>query len=219
MTVPSPGRPEPSRGPGEPAPPPLSAGGVAVLYASAVLYSLATAGALLVIGSLLLFAATTGAAASAAWAAAALVVLAAAHAALFAVLRGAGLPRPGATAALLTASVVLALLQTALMYAWFDVGRAGGPLFAAGLQGAAIALVLSATRGRAIGWAAAALCAVSLLRLLVTGGPDAASSPPEAGDRLPAITVLQYGAAVADAPGRSHLGAGDEAEPTPNSSP
>ncbi|MFD3686586.1 hypothetical protein ACFWTE_17400 [Nocardiopsis sp. NPDC058631] len=192
---------------------------VTVLYASAVLYSLATTGILLVIGSLLLFAATTGAAASAAWAAAALVVLAAAHAALFAVLRGAGLPRPGATAALLTASVVLALLQTALMYVWFDVGRAGGPLFAAGIQGAAVALVLSTTRGRAIGWAAAALCAVSLLRLLVTGGLDAAPSSSEAGDRPPVIAALPYGAAVADAPGRNPVGAEGEAEPPPDSSP
>ncbi|MEE2037832.1 hypothetical protein Q8791_11440 [Nocardiopsis sp. CT-R113] len=174
---------------------------VTVLFASAILYSLATTGVLLVVGAFLLFVVTSGAAASAALAATALVVLAVAHTALFAVLRRTDLPRPGTTAALLTASVVLGLLQTALMYLWFDVGRGGGPLFAAGLQGAAVALALSLSRGRGIGWAAAAaaLAVASLLRLLVTGGLDTASPHLEVHDRPAAATAPPHEVAAPDA--------------------
>ena len=199
MTVPPPGQPDPSRGTGRPAAPHLPVVSVTVLFASAILYSLATTGVLLVVGSFLLFVVTSGVAASSALAATALVVLAVAHTALFAVLRRTDLPRPGTTAALLTASVVLGLLQTALMYLWFDVGRGGGPLFAAGLQGAAVALALSLSRGRGIGWAAAALAVASLLRLLVTGGLDTASPHLEVHDRPAAVAAPPYEVAAPDA--------------------
>ncbi|MFJ9557028.1 hypothetical protein ACIRPH_24735 [Nocardiopsis sp. NPDC101807] len=174
MTVPRPDPADPPRAPGGPAGPPLPAGRLTVLLACAVLYPSAATGILLVVGAFALFTATTGTAASAAWAGAGLAGLAAAHAALYAVLRGTGLPRPGATAALLTASVALALAQTALLYPWFGVGPPWGPPLAAAVQGAAAALVLASVRGRAVAWAAAALCAAALLRLPVAWATEPA---------------------------------------------
>ncbi|MEE2046228.1 hypothetical protein Q7689_23110 [Nocardiopsis tropica] len=193
MTAPRPGPADPTRGPGGPAGPPLPAGSSTVLLVCAVLYPPAATGVLLVVGAFALFTATTGAAASAAWAGAGIAGLAAAHAALYAVLRGTGLPRPGATAVLLTASVALALAQTALMYPWFGVGPAWGPPLAAAAQGAAAALVLVSVRGRAVAWAAAALCAVALLRLPVAWAPEPAVPRAEAAHHEPAAVGLPHG--------------------------
>ncbi|WP_159941848.1 MULTISPECIES: hypothetical protein [unclassified Nocardiopsis] len=143
---------------------------------TAVLYPLLTCGLLLLFG-LLALATLLGAGPAVVLAVVVLpcVLLAGAHWALLLLLRGIGLPRPGATAALLTASAVLSLAQAVSPILGLDIGWPGAAPFVAALQGAAVAAVLIVSGGRALGWACAAVCGLVLAHALLALATDAAS--------------------------------------------
>ncbi|MFD6949310.1 hypothetical protein A6A08_12840 [Nocardiopsis sp. TSRI0078] len=136
---------------------------------SGVLYPLLVSGLLLVGGALVLFALTTGAAWLAAGTALALCVLVpGAHRLLLLLLRRARVPRPGATAALFAGSVVLAFAQVAFSTFVLGTGWFGSAPLTAAFQGVVAATVLAVSRGRALGRAWAAVCAVMVAAALVS---------------------------------------------------
>ena len=143
-------------------------GSMAALIITAVLHALLTAGTLLLVG-LLMLAALLGTGTAGAVGAVLLLgaLLAGAHWALLECLRMAGLPHPGATAALLTVSVVLALAQAAITVFAFNAGSLAAAPFAAAFQGAAVATVLAVSRKHALGWACAAVVGVVLAHALL----------------------------------------------------
>lgn len=180
----------------------LPAREAAVLLVTSVLHSLVTIGALFLAGLFLGLALLTGRAGGAAMVVLLLcALLVGVHRFLSSVLRRTDIPRPGAAAALLTASAVLVSAQTVLTAFVFDLNPFGAAPFAAAVQGAAIATVLSLTRGRAIGWAAATMCGVMLAHLLLSLGLEAFNEHQAAQRELEALATYPYEVAVLDAPG------------------